>query len=143
MSLGLARYDGRLARAEALASLPSYLANPKDIYEAAPPAALPLNADDDVLVGECAYTDWLAGPGFFEYGVPAVDVKIYQGAMDGGPMLYSSMQGYLGPVYEQDVSARTGAASVIGHAHTGVCAGVAPSRPLTSVGAHWNHDVPT
>ncbi|MED6306524.1 MAG: hypothetical protein VX563_00855, partial [Planctomycetota bacterium] len=38
------------------------------------------------------------------------------------------------------MSARTGAASVIGHAHTGVCAGVAPSRPLTSVGAHWNYD---
>ncbi|MED6306523.1 MAG: fasciclin domain-containing protein, partial [Planctomycetota bacterium] len=85
------------ARAEALASLPSYLGKPADIYEAAPPAPLPLNADDDVLVGECAYTDWLAGPGFFEYGVPAVDVKIYQGAMDGEPMLYSSMQGYLGP----------------------------------------------
>ena len=124
---------------EALAMLPSYLANPKDIYEAAPPSDLPLNAPDDVVVGECSYMDWAAGPFYFEYGVPALDVKLYQGVMDGEPMLYSTMQGYLGPLYDEDVAARTGAPTVIAHAYSGVCDPVI-NMPLAGLGAHWNFD---
>ena len=115
-------------------SLPTGLANPKDIYEVVGATDMPAG---DEVVAMCSYSDWSAGLFYFEYGTPAVDVKLYQ--VDG--MLYSTMSGFLGPLYENNTITRVGEPKVIGHAHIGVCADVVPRKSFAeSTGAHWNFD---
>ena len=111
--------------------------DPSDFYTPTGESKL---SEDDMLIGECKFNDWAAGPYYLDYGIPALDVKFYEGS--GGS--YSTMQGVVGPAYENDMTVRVGSTKVLGHAHIGPCDGIIPRESFASLtGAHWNIDTDT